>query len=166
MAHYIGETHRTFYDRSLEQVKNLRNKQESSALYKHWQICHPEMSEAQEFSHTCLKTYKTSTERQVGEAVMIDNLPCDIIMNSKSEFRQNSLVRHRIEFKGAIWQENLPGAPETGDQNKSGTPNPPEPVDDSSFSNQFKQRKLKRKVQNHISRMEPLHNLQESPVHP
>ena len=42
------------------------------------------MNEAPEFSPTCLKTYKTSTERQVGEAVMIENLPCDIIMNSKS----------------------------------------------------------------------------------
>ena len=56
VAHYIGETHRTFYDRSLEQVKNLRSKQESSALFKHWQICHPEMKEAPEFRCTCLKT--------------------------------------------------------------------------------------------------------------
>ena len=86
---------------------------------------------------------------------MIDNLPCNIIMSSKSEFRQNSLVRHRIEFKGAIWQENLPGAPETGDQNKSGTPNPPEPEDDSSFSNQFKQRKLKRKADAPLVNSEP-----------
>ena len=71
VAHYIGETHRTFYDRSLEQVKNLRNKQESSALYKHWQICHKKLQETLNFRFKCLKIFKTSTEQEVAEAVFI-----------------------------------------------------------------------------------------------
>ena len=106
-AHYVGETHRTFYDRASEQAQNLRNQSESSALFKHWKICHPEEEEAPIFDYKCLRSYKTSTERQVAEAVFIDSIPYDIILNSKAEYRHNSLVRHRIEFKGAILQDSI-----------------------------------------------------------
>ena len=39
-AVYVGETHRTFHDRSSEHMKNLAATKDSSALYKHWQNKH------------------------------------------------------------------------------------------------------------------------------
>ena len=138
ISHYIGETHRTFFDRSIEHLKGLESRTESNALFKHWQIYHKELQEPPDFRFKCLKTFKTSTERQVAEAVFIENLPCDIIMNSKAEYRHNSLIRHRIEFKGVIWQDNLP-------ESKTDPITLPEPKDNNEVSllhKQFKQRKM------------------------
>ena len=64
-SHYIGETHRTFFDRASEQAQNLKNHSEGSALYKHWKICHPQEEEPPAFEYKCLKSFKTSTERQL-----------------------------------------------------------------------------------------------------
>ena len=69
------------------------------------------MKDPQQFSHTVLKSFKTSTERQVYEAVMIENTKCDQILNSKSEYRHNALVRQVIEYRGEMWaseDETLP----------------------------------------------------------
>ena len=64
-------------------------------------------------------------------------------MNSKAEYRHNSLIRHRIEFKGVIWQDNLP-------ESKTEPITLPEPTDNnevSLFHKQIKQRKIsKRKI--------------------
>ena len=80
----------------------------------------------------------------MAEAVFIDSIPYDIILNSKAEYRHNSLVRHRIEFKGAIWQDSIE---QTEKDNTEVVPSKP-PTDTegaSLFSQQFKQVKLKRK---------------------
>ena len=44
-------------------------------------------------------------------------------MNSKADVGQKSLVIQRIEFKGIIWQEYLPGASQLGAHKESNTLN-------------------------------------------
>ena len=141
---YIGETHRTWYERSSEHQKKLENRTEDSALHKHWAKCHPERTEAPIFSFNVGRTYRTSTERQVAEAIRIETTECVNLLNSKSEYRHNPIVRQTIEFRGEIWQDSKPEEQndeqhvpkDHGDQDKVTDP----------FKDQFKQRKAKRKA--------------------
>ena len=145
---YIGESHRTLFDRSSEHEKNLRDQSTSSALYKHWQKDHQNMQDPPQFSHTVLKTFKTSTERQVYEAVMIENTECDQILNSKSEYRHNALVRQGIEYRGELWANEDESLADNNCQKSIGRPQTPPTKEgnEGSFQTQFKQRRAKRKA--------------------
>ena len=126
----------------------MRDQSTSSALYKHWQKDHQNMQDPPQFSHTVLKTFKTSTERQVYEAVMIENTECDQILNSKSEYRHNALVRQVIEYRGELWANEDENLADNNCQKPVGRPQTPpnQEGDEGSFQNQFKQRRAKRKA--------------------
>ena len=141
----VGETHRNFHDRSSEYMKNLEAKKDSSALYKHWQNKHQDLHEPPEYAHTVVKTFKTSTERQVYEAVTIDSIECNMILNSKAEYRHNALVRQTIEFRGEIWTPEELSLAENYCQNERNSPSP-QSQGTSNFNEQFKQRKGQRKA--------------------
>ena len=83
---YVGESHRTLHDRSLEHHQKLVAQKNDSALYKHWQKAHGDQEEPPKFSHKVIRSFRTSTERQVFEAITINNIKCDQILDSKAEY--------------------------------------------------------------------------------
>ena len=96
-----------------------------------------------EFKFSSVKTFKTSTERQDAEAIMIDNSPAEELLNSKAEYGHNPIISQTTELKGAIWQD-----PTDDELTDPGPSNRSEPIDThiDPFLYQYKQRKLKRKA--------------------
>ena len=92
---YRGETHRTFYDRSMEHHEDLKKFKEENPLVKHTMIHHQGITPS--FTFEVNKAYKTSLSRQIGEAIMINSTDQSKLMNSKSEFGMNAVPRVVIE---------------------------------------------------------------------
>ena len=85
-AMYIGESHRTWWDRSGEHLAALKYKRESNALVKHWILNHEGMQSPPQFKFEVITTCRSSLERQIKEAIAIQNIETDILMNSKGEW--------------------------------------------------------------------------------
>ena len=92
---YVGETGRTLFERAGEHLEDAANKKESSHIYKHWALNHPDLPTQPEFCFTVIKTHKTPLDRQVHEAVKI---AADGSLNSKCEFRQNHIKRLSVSL--------------------------------------------------------------------
>ena len=88
---YEGETGRNAFARGLEHQQGLRQKSEQSALWKHCILEHS--SQEADFSMKIIQCHTSSLCRQVHEAVRITRTQAEIILNSKSEFHQATLVR-------------------------------------------------------------------------
>ena len=89
----MGETSRPFWDRMGEHVDLLKRLDDASPLYKHWREVHPTHIGPPNFTFQVVGTYKTSLERQLREALLIQNDKSDYPMNSKSEFGFNAIVQ-------------------------------------------------------------------------
>ena len=76
---------------------------DKSVLFKHWQKEYPTLKNPPKFKHSIVKTFKTAKERQVYEALALDTISCNQIVNLKSEYRHNALVRQIIEYRGEMW---------------------------------------------------------------
>ena len=89
---YIGETSKNAYTRGKEHISDLERKLESSIMLKHCQKVHGGRKE--EFVMNVLGTYKNDTMlRQIYEAVRIDNVGTDELINSKTEWNYVQLPR-------------------------------------------------------------------------
>ena len=108
---YIGETHRTFFDRSLEHSKALQEDDPNNALVKHMKLHHP--GEEPVFNFHLHRVWKTSLARQIGEALAISEVNQDLLMNSKSEWGSTPIPRVIIRY------------PETPEDSPTPPPNPP-----------------------------------------
>ena len=91
LATYEGETGRNPFTRGLEHKDDLKNKSESSPLWKHCTIQHG--GRVAIFKMDALRPSKYPMVRQVNEGARIKVYKTDICMNSKSEFHQPSIVR-------------------------------------------------------------------------
>ena len=69
----------------------MRNKDEGNAMWKHCVMQHG--GERVEISGKVRRTFQKAMQRQIHEAVLIEKSGADILMNSKSEFRQAPIVR-------------------------------------------------------------------------
>ena len=78
----------------------LMKKSEESALVKHWSIHHGDREDAPRYSFSLVGRHKTATERQLKEALMIEDENPDSLMNSKTEYGRNSVVRQTVQFDG------------------------------------------------------------------
>ena len=96
---YIGESARTLYERSIEHMRKLRRMEDSSCLFKHWAITHPELLEAPSFLFKVIKKHSDPLSRMINEAITI--LKC-ASMNSKSEYRGYKLAR--LTVSQSEWQ--------------------------------------------------------------
>ena len=90
-AMYEGETGRNGFTRGLEHLAALRLEDEENAMWKHCVVQHGGVEA--EFEMKMLKSFNSCLERQVNEAVRIILTKADIVMNSKSEFRQAPIIR-------------------------------------------------------------------------
>ena len=78
----------------------LMKKSDESALVKHWRIHHGDREDAPRYSFSLVGRHKTATERQLKEALMIEDENPDSLMNSKTEYGRNSVVRQTVQFDG------------------------------------------------------------------
>ena len=88
---YAGETHRTFHDRQAEHITALATGNTNYGIVKHHQEQHPGMEKL--FSFRINKKHQSSLERQISEALLIETLDVDYLMNSRGEKGFNCIPR-------------------------------------------------------------------------
>ena len=145
-ARYVGESHRSYWDRSLEHLADLRTKNDKNSLVKHWQECHGEQDVPPKYSFNVLKKCRTSLQRQIWEAILIDkeHSQCDYEINQKGEFGINLMPKLMPTMNGELAPENKP--------DESSRKRPPKPdVSNykSNFSTQYSQRRKRAKLDGH-----------------
>ena len=91
LAVYHGETSKSLYCRQANHRSDIERKKVENAMWKHCLIQHDGV--AAEFTIESTGSHKTSMRRQINEAVRIQQSTADIVLNSRSEFRQAALVR-------------------------------------------------------------------------
>ena len=97
---YIGETGKSGYERALNHLDSFRRMEEGSHLMKHYLIHHKEIpQEEMKVGMRIRNTFRSSLERQVGEAVAIDweKRKGKVLMNSKSEYNRCVIPRISTE---------------------------------------------------------------------
>ena len=88
---YVGETARTGHYRGKQHQKLLHNKQKESVLYKHVQEQHNDQV-APTFRMKITGKYKTALERQISEAIQIENVPAYKRLNTKEEWGHSKII--------------------------------------------------------------------------
>ena len=161
---YLGETHRTLWDRIREHQESLRQKSESSCLSRHWEDYHG--GKTPKYEVKVLKTFKSATERQVSEALAIESGEYDLLLNSKTEFGRNAIAVQNTRFGDRLWEQRdrepdpgdrsgqsgqsdrsaEQGTKRTGDSSKTPETNQIE-NDDRDFLNQYSQRRKKQRTE-------------------
>ena len=141
---YIGETSRSLWDRSQEHQEDLKRRSEKSVLYRHWQEAHKNEAEP-EFTVEVIRSHRSATERQIWEALQIQGGKHDELINSKSEWGMNCLVRQETAFDREVRTVN-----QEAEGNSRATPDPSSETEiiqiKSSFQTQFRQRKKQGRI--------------------
>ena len=86
---YIGESHRSLFDRSAEHEAALISKNRGYSVVKQWEEVHPEMKIPPKYSYQVIKSHKTDFECQLRVAVLINREEADVVMNWKEEWGMN-----------------------------------------------------------------------------
>ena len=95
MATYYGETGDGAFKRANEHRTAVKKGTVTNALAKHLEIHHPERKfDPSIFEFIVHSTTPKALERQTLEGVQISKSEADIILNSKSQFRQPAI--HRV----------------------------------------------------------------------
>ena len=144
----MGESHKTFWDRAQEHSADLRTKNEKNSLVKHWQECHGEL-DTPKYSYKVLKKCKSSLQRQIWEAILIDkdHSLCDIEINQKGEFGINLLPKMMPTLNGELH------TPEMKSESQNRTKKRPNSAETdarnsqkSNFEGQYSQRRKRAKL--------------------
>ena len=95
---YIGETNRNAYTRGKEHESQMRRKDKNSVMNRHQQQKHADIG-TPNFEMKITGIHRTALERQITEAVQINRQPTNRLINNKSEFRQNKIMRTQLIFE-------------------------------------------------------------------
>ena len=90
---YIGESARNAYSRGIEHTVALQNKDKDSVLYRHLQDKHSEDENTPTFKMSVIDAHRSALNRQISEAVHISNTPDDDLINRRSEWGHQKIVR-------------------------------------------------------------------------
>ena len=95
---YVGETSRNCYSRSLEHQTKYSKNNSDSFIIKHQNEFHDGQPANMKFNF--VKSFKDPLSRQVTESIHIFRTQSDgnLLMNSKSEWRQPSMIETRTEI--------------------------------------------------------------------
>ena len=88
---YWGETHRTWWDRAQEHIKAIKTMDEAYPTVKHMMTQHP--GRIPDFRMKYHSSWRTSLQRQIQEAIHIEETDPSSLMNSKAEWGANSVPR-------------------------------------------------------------------------
>ena len=174
---YWGETHRTWWDRCQEHLRALDSGDESYATVKHMMIHHP--GRQHDFLFKFEKSWKTSLQRQIQEAIRIEETDPGSLMNSKTEFGANSVPRvtiqqHRDQFKKRS-ADSIPGSQLSSSQNSVNSVSQASRSSEQSAPGFFEQRPSKKhreeslepsNIQNSTSPKFPMNSCPDRPSVP
>ena len=93
---YVGESSRTMYERGAEHYDDLKKKRADSHMWKHWEIDHAGEEQEPQFKLKVVKTFQSSLDRQIAEAVRIRRRGAGIL-NSKGVYNRCTLPRLVVE---------------------------------------------------------------------
>ena len=93
---YIVETSRSLHERAIEHVRDAESFSVKSHIIKHWMNTHADLPSPPRMMFSITARYRDCLTRQIGEALRINNT-VDNILNSKSEYRNNTIGRLTIE---------------------------------------------------------------------
>ena len=93
---YIGETSRNAFTRGKEHETQMNRKDKNSIILRHQQLKHP--GDTPSFEMKITGTYRSALDRQIAEAVKISRAK-DRLINNKTEFRQNRIMRSQLIFE-------------------------------------------------------------------
>ena len=102
---YIGETARTIYDRGEEHLSDLINEVKGKPLWEHIVEKHESRYEIGWFKIRLLMKHRTALQRQIREALKIENSGAEIILNKKNEWNESRIPRLRVEIADKIEEE-------------------------------------------------------------
>ena len=141
-AVYVGESHRSWWDRQAEHVKALINMDNTYATVKHHREAHPE--EDPDFTFKVTGVYKSSLKRQLMEAIKISTQKCDVLMNQRGEWGLNMVPTIGTKVLGNMgdWEES------PGQQNSRQATQSNETCQSETGTEQlsYRQRKRRRKM--------------------
>ena len=80
---YYGESHRSAWDRSEDHRNAIRTQDDSYAIVKHWTNDH--QGEEPNFQFEVVRAFRSSLERQISEAILIDLEENNNLLNSKAD---------------------------------------------------------------------------------
>ena len=93
---YIGETSRNAYLRGQEHLRNYKNGDTKSPIYKH-AVAHHQGRRDVEFRMVVKNSFRDPLTRQINEAVRISESNSEVQLNSKSEWHGPATVRLTVE---------------------------------------------------------------------
>ena len=89
---YVGETSKSLYERSKQHWSDYRAGQEDSHILKH-QTLHHGGDGSPKFHFRPVQFFQKALGRQVAEAIRIERLGEEVVLNSKSEFNRSKISR-------------------------------------------------------------------------
>ena len=96
---YAGETHRAYLDRQLEHRQALNTNNQAYATVRHHKEQHPELEKL--FSFRMVKEHKTSLERQICEALLMESLEVDALIGTVQatdlDVGRNGYIKYTIK---------------------------------------------------------------------
>ena len=95
---YIGETSKNAFTRGKRHKQQLQNKDKQSVLYRHFKQDHRRDTQIPEFNMTIMKSHRSALDRQITEAVKINNTDRDKLMNNKTEWGHNKIMRMEMTY--------------------------------------------------------------------
>ena len=93
---YLGTTGRTAHNRSIEHQEGYIKRKPKNALWKHWSSKHRgeyQLPAHEAYEMTLLTSHRSNLHRLATEALMIEQSVPDTLMNSRSEWSRNKLIR-------------------------------------------------------------------------
>ena len=84
--------------RSVED-NNIPNNYKQSVLNRHLQLDHREETEVPQFKMTVLKSHRSALDRQITEAIKINRTQRNKLMNNKTEWGHNKIVRMGMTYE-------------------------------------------------------------------
>ena len=100
---YIGETSKNAFTRGKQHTQQLQNKDKHSVLNRHLQQDHREQTEIPEFKMKVLKSHRSALDRQITEAIKINRTQRNKLMNNKTEWGHNKIMRMGMIYE---WNRN------------------------------------------------------------
>ena len=96
-AVYFGESGKNAYSRGKKHVEDFQGGLSSHCMTIHQKTHHPDAPKLlSNFRMVPVRQFMTPIDRQVSEALMINNSEVDILMNSGSEWRTGRLPRAAV----------------------------------------------------------------------
>ena len=103
-ACYFGESSRSSFLRGLDHQTTLKNKDDSSPLWKH-SVEHHNAREDVVYTMKVIRNQPTALTRQIEESVALDKKKVHVLMNSKGEWNSQRIPRIVVQVQGRDEEE-------------------------------------------------------------